>query len=142
MRASSAGRGWAAALVIFIDLFPDVSCIVFLAFLSFFPAVSPLSSFASCGSAEKLWFFQFLQSSGSQRLQQLLDCCSAMKTWVLLLRVCCLGGGGKKEQGRYLHAPLVCVWISFSALCQRCFRDPISKSKKPLIQQRSVPRKT
>lgn len=70
-------------------------------------AASPLSSLHLVG-VQRNYFFQFLHSSSTQRLERLLDCFSAMKTWVLLLPVCCLGGGGKKEKGRYLHAPLVC----------------------------------
>lgn len=49
-------RDMAAALVIFIDLFPDASCIVFSCLSLALPAASPLSGFASCGRAEKLFY--------------------------------------------------------------------------------------
>lgn len=49
-------RDMAAALLIFIDLFPDASYIVFSCLSLALPAASPLSGFASSGSAEKPFY--------------------------------------------------------------------------------------
>lgn len=111
----------ATALVIFIDLFPDALCIVFSCLSLALPAASPLSGFASCGSAERLAFIRFLQSSNTQKPRRLcgVGAVPNVKDWVFLLRVCSLGGG-KRDQGTCFHAPLVCpIWVSFSASCQR-----------------------
>lgn len=108
----------ATALVIFIDLFPDASCIVFFCSLALLLFQLPLllSGFASSGSAEKLFYLNHVEQEQSEAPAAMLGRCCVKNKTEFCSPESAVWDGEVRESG----ACLICsLWASLSASCQR-----------------------